>query len=124
MNPTHPTHPVDPVDSTHPVDPVDPHDGAGPPGRPDPRRWSVLALVAADVATVSTNGLSYTAVAEYAGTSWAGRALGVHVTTQNALAAATAPAMGAVITGHGYLWAYALTLGFPLAAVALTPRRI
>ncbi|MGW6915893.1 MFS transporter [Kitasatospora sp. NPDC054939] len=82
---------------------------------------ATAALLAAGIVTVSTNGLSFTAVAEYAGTSWAGRALGIHVSTQNALAAATAPAMGAVIATHGYTWAYALTLAFPLAATALVP---
>ncbi|MGW4892301.1 hypothetical protein ACWEQL_08535, partial [Kitasatospora sp. NPDC004240] len=82
---------------------------------------ATAALIAAGVVTVSTNGLSFTAVAEHAGTSWAGRALGVHVTTQNALAAAVAPVMGAVITAYGYGPAYALTLAFPLAAALLVP---
>jgi len=42
--------------------------------------WAIGALLAAVVLAVSTNGLSFTAVAEQAGSSWAGRALGVQNT--------------------------------------------
>ncbi|MGV9266747.1 MFS transporter [Kitasatospora sp. NPDC003701] len=83
---------------------------------------AVAALMAAGVVTVSTNGLSFTAVAEYAGGAWAGRALGAHTTVQNAVAACVGPTMGALIGSAGYGWAYALVVGFPLAAAALVPR--
>ncbi|MFJ9950522.1 MFS transporter [Kitasatospora sp. NPDC091207] len=83
---------------------------------------AVAALMAAGVLTVSTNGLSFTAVAEYAGSAWAGRALGVHTTVRNAVAACVGPTVGALIGSTGYGWAYALVVGFPLAAAALLPR--
>ena len=38
--------------------------------------WAVAVLFAAVIVSVSTNGLAFTAVAEHAGSSWAGRALG------------------------------------------------
>ncbi|MER7753173.1 MFS transporter [Kitasatospora sp. NPDC097643] len=82
---------------------------------------ATAALMAAGVVTVSTNGLSFTAVAEYAGGAWAGRALGVHTTVQNAVAAGVAPAAGALIGAAGYGWAYATAALFPLVAVAVVP---
>ncbi|MBP0449929.1 MFS transporter [Kitasatospora sp. RG8] len=82
---------------------------------------AVAALMAAGVVTVSTNGLSFTAVAEYAGPAWAGRALGVHTTVQNAVAACVAPAVGALIGAAGYGWAYAVVVAFPLVAAAVVP---
>ncbi|SOB88496.1 MFS transporter [Streptomyces sp. 1331.2] len=82
---------------------------------------AVAALAAAGVVTVSTNGLSFTAVAEYAGSAWAGRALGVHTTVQNAAAACVGPTVGALIGGFGYGWAYALVVAFPLVAAAVVP---
>ncbi|MFF0415144.1 MFS transporter [Kitasatospora sp. NPDC004745] len=82
---------------------------------------ATAALMAAGVLTVSTNGLSFTAVAEYAGGAWAGRALGVHTTVQNAVAAGVAPTAGALIGAAGYGWAYGLAAVFPLLAVAVLP---
>ena len=73
------------------------------------------------VLAVSTNGLSFTAVAEHAGSSWAGRALGVQNTGQNALAAATPPALAAVIGAAGYPAGFGIVVLFPLAAAALLP---
>jgi MFS family permease len=83
--------------------------------------WAVGALLVAVVLTVSTNGLSFTAVAEHAGSSWAGRALGVQNTGQNALAAATPPALAVVIGAAGYPAAFGIVVLFPLAAAALLP---
>ncbi|MFD0276848.1 MFS transporter [Kitasatospora sp. NPDC127111] len=82
---------------------------------------AVAALLAAGVLTVSTNGLSFTAVAEYAGPAWAGRALGVHTTVQNAVAACVGPTAGALIATAGFGWAYAAAVTFPLAAAAVVP---
>ncbi|MFF2079847.1 MFS transporter [Kitasatospora sp. NPDC058162] len=82
---------------------------------------ATVALMAAGVVTVSTNGLSFTAVAEYAGGAWAGRALGVHTTVQNAIAAGVAPVAGALIGVAGFGWAYAVAALFPLVAVAVVP---
>jgi MFS family permease len=85
--------------------------------------WAIGALLIAVVLAVSTNGLSFTAVAEQAGSSWAGRALGVQNTGQNALAAATPPVLAAVIGAAGYPAAFGLVTLFPLAAAALLPMR-
>ncbi|HTT53054.1 MAG TPA: MFS transporter [Streptosporangiaceae bacterium] len=85
--------------------------------------WAAAALLAAVVLAVSTNGLSFTAVAEHAGSSWAGRALGVQNTGQNAFAAATPPTLAAVIGAAGYPAAFGIVALFPLAAAALLPVR-
>jgi sugar phosphate permease len=85
---------------------------------------SVLAvpvLLAAAVLAVSTNGLAFTAVAEYAGPDWAGRALGIQNTGQNLLAAATPPVIAALIAAHGYAIAFAAAAVLPLIAAVLVP---
>lgn len=85
---------------------------------------SVLAvpvLLAAAVLVVSTNGLAFTAVAEYAGPAWAGRALGIQNTGQNALAALTPPGVALLIGVAGYPAAFAAAGVLPLAAAALVP---
>jgi sugar phosphate permease len=82
---------------------------------------AVPLLLAAAVVAVSTNGLAFTAVAEYAGPHWAGRALGVQNTGQNLLAAATPPVIAALIAAHGYAIAFAAAAVLPLAAAALVP---
>jgi len=82
---------------------------------------AIAALLVAAVASVSTNGLAFTAVAEHAGSSWAGRALGIQNTGQNAFAAATPPVLAAVIGGAGYGAAFAAVALFPLAAAAFVP---
>ncbi|EIV91094.1 MFS transporter [Frankia sp. QA3] len=81
------------------------------------------SLLLAAVLAVSTNGLAFTAVAENAGPHWAGRALGIHNTGQNAVAAATPPVLAALIDGHGYPTAFAATIVFPLLAAAAVPAR-
>ena len=86
---------------------------------------AVVMLAAAAVLSVSTNGLSFTAVAERAGRFWAGRALGVQNTAQNAVAAVTPPAAAALVTaagpGLGYAAAFTAVVVFPLAAALLLP---
>jgi sugar phosphate permease len=82
---------------------------------------ATIALVTAAVVTVSPNGLAFTAVAEYAGPSWAGRALGIQNTVQNLVAAATPPVIAAVIAAHGYGTAFAAVVLFPLLATGLIP---
>jgi sugar phosphate permease len=79
------------------------------------------ALLAAAVLAVSTNGLAFTAVAERAGAVWAGRALGIQNTGQNIVAAATPPAMAAMIGAAGYPAAFAVAGLLPLIAAALAP---
>lgn len=86
--------------------------------------WLVLlALVLAGVITVSDNGLGFTASAELAGISWAGRAMGAQNTAQNVAASLTPPMLGLVIGDSRYALAFALTAAFPLAAIALVPVR-
>src|ERR687895_1090327 len=82
---------------------------------------AVGVLLIAGIVTVSTNGLAYTAIAEYAGRSWAGRALGVQNTGQNLFAAATPPLLAYVVSGGGYPAAFAAVVAFPLLAAALIP---
>jgi sugar phosphate permease len=82
---------------------------------------AVVALLIAGVCTVSTNGLAYTAVAEYAGRPWAGRALGVQNTGQNLLAAATPPVLAHLVSAAGYPAAFAAVVAFPIVAAALIP---
>jgi sugar phosphate permease len=81
----------------------------------------VPILLACSVVAVSTNGLAFTAVAEYAGSAWAGRALGVQNTGQNALAAATPPVMALAIGAVGYGASFAVVAAFPLMAALLVP---
>jgi MFS family permease len=83
--------------------------------------WAVAVLFVAVIVSVSTNGLAFTAVAEHAGSSWAGRALGIQNTGQNALAAATPPVLAAVIGAAGYAVAFGVVALFPLAAAGLVP---
>jgi sugar phosphate permease len=82
---------------------------------------AVPALLACGVVAVSTNGLAFTAVAEYAGSSWAGRALGIQNTGQNALAAATPPLLALAIGSAGYGASFAAVAAFPVLAVFLVP---
>ncbi|RAY11819.1 MFS transporter [Actinomadura craniellae] len=82
---------------------------------------AVAALLVAGVLTVSPNGLGTTAVAEYAGLSWAGRALGIQNTFQNVLSTATPPLLGGLIGATDYATAFAVAVAFPLLAVALIP---
>ncbi|MDI2130232.1 MFS transporter [Yinghuangia seranimata] len=84
---------------------------------------AVVALLVASVATVCWNGVAFTAVAELAGSAWAGRALGIHNMGQNLAAAAGPPVLSLVIGGPGYAAAYGLCAVIPLAAAALTPVR-
>ncbi len=83
--------------------------------------WAVAALFAAIIISASTNGLAFTAVAEHAGPSWAGRALGIQNTGQNAFGAVTPPVLAAVIGAVGYPAAFGIVTLFPLAATVLVP---
>jgi len=82
---------------------------------------AVPVLLACAVVAVSTNGLAFTAVAEYAGPAWAGRALGVQNTGQNALAAATPPVLALAIGSIGFGASFAVVGAFPVVAAALVP---
>jgi sugar phosphate permease len=82
---------------------------------------AVPVLLVCAVVSVSTNGLAFTAVAEYAGPAWAGRALGVQNTGQNALAAATPPVLALAIGSIGFGASFAVVGAFPVIAAALVP---
>jgi sugar phosphate permease len=82
---------------------------------------AVAVLLVTGLVAVSTNGLAFTAVAEYAGSAWAGRALGIQNTGQNALAAATPPVLAVAIGAIGFGASFALVAVFPLAAAAVVP---
>jgi sugar phosphate permease len=82
---------------------------------------AVPILLACSVVAVSTNGLAFTAVAEYAGSAWAGRALGIQNTGQNALAAATPPVLALAIGSVGFGASFAVVAMFPLVAAAFVP---
>src|SRR5580704_7720387 len=82
---------------------------------------AVPILLGCGVVAVSTNGLAFTAVAEYAGSAWAGRALGIQNTGQNALAAATPPVLALAIGSIGFGTSFAVVAAFPLVAAAFVP---
>jgi sugar phosphate permease len=84
---------------------------------------AVLGLVLAAVITVSDNGLGFTASAEFAGISWAGRAMGAQNTTQNIAASLTPPMLGLAIGDSRYALAFCIAAVFPMLAVSLVPVR-
>lgn len=90
----------------------------------DAAGWSVsvVVLVVASVATVSPNGLAFTAVAERAGPFWSGRALGAQNTSQFIAASAVPPLFGALITHTSYPVAFAVSAIVAAAAVPTIPR--
>jgi MFS family permease len=82
---------------------------------------SAVMLVIASTVSVADNGLSFTSVAEAAGPSWSGKALGIQNTGQFLAASAVGPCIGALITAAGYPAAFALVAITPLAALPLVP---
>lgn len=82
-----------------------------------------LVLVIATTVSVADNGLTFTSVAEGAGSAWAGRAFGVHNTGQYIAATAVGPVVGALIGLLGFPLAFAAIALAPVAAVPFVPRR-
>jgi MFS family permease len=80
-----------------------------------------VAMVVAAVIAVGYNGLAATAITEYAGPFWTGRALGAQNTCQRLTAAVTPPVFGALITAVGYPLAFAVCALFPLVAIPAVP---
>jgi len=81
---------------------------------------AVAALAAATTVSSMPNGLAFTAVAEKAGRAWAGRALGLQNTGQNATAVLVPPVFGALVGAAGFTAAFAVaTLAPVLAALAV-----
>lgn len=81
----------------------------------------IVAVLVASVVTVTPNGLAFTAVAEHAGRSWSGRALGIQNTAQNAVASATPPLLGLLVSGLGFRPAFAVMLPCALLASMVIP---
>ena len=81
----------------------------------------VVAFALGAVVTVTDNGLGFTAVAEIAGSAWAGRALGAQNTAQNVAAMLTPPLLGVLIESTSYSTAFLVAAIFPVIAVGLTP---
>jgi len=81
----------------------------------------VVAFAAGAVVSVTDNGLGFTAAAEIAGPSWAGRAMGAQNTAQNLAAILTPPLLAVLIESSSYAWAFAVAAIFPALAVWLTP---
>ncbi|OBH80883.1 MFS transporter [Mycobacterium scrofulaceum] len=81
-------------------------------------------MVAIAVIAVLDNGLEATAITEFAGPFWSGRALGIQNTTQRVMAAAAPPLFGALITAAKYPNAWILCGLFPAIAVPLVPARL
>ncbi|MBN9618294.1 MAG: MFS transporter, partial [Actinobacteria bacterium] len=83
----------------------------------------VVGFALGAIVTVADNGLAYTSVAEFAGSAWAGRALGVQNTVQNVVAVATAPLLALAIGNSRYALGFAIAAIFPLLAIPITPVR-
>ncbi|WP_245569690.1 MFS transporter [Gordonia shandongensis] len=82
---------------------------------------AAAVMVVASISAVADNGLAFTAIAEFAGPSWSGRALGVQNTAQYVTTAAATPVLGAVIEFGGYPAAFAVGAVAPLLAIPLVP---
>jgi MFS family permease len=86
--------------------------------------YEVPLMILISVIAVLDNGLEATAITEFAGPFWSGRALGVQNTTQRLMAAAGPPLFGVLISAARYPPAWALCGLFPLIAVPLVPIRL
>lgn len=82
---------------------------------------AVALMVVASVITVLDNGLAFTAIAEFAGRFWSGRAMGIHNTTQTLSAAIGPPVFGELIEVTGYPLAYFVCGLLPLLALPIVP---
>ncbi|WP_347870142.1 MULTISPECIES: MFS transporter [unclassified Plantibacter] len=80
-----------------------------------------IALVVASSVTVADNGLAFTSVAEMAGPTWAGRALGAQNTGQFIAASIVPPAVGALIGLVGYPFAFLAVAVLPALAIPIIP---
>jgi MFS family permease len=85
---------------------------------------AVPLMVAASVVAVLDNGLESTAITEYAGPFWSGRALGLQNTYQRLMAAGAPPVFGELIAAHGYPPGFLVCGLFPLLAVPIVPTKV
>ena len=86
-----------------------------------PGAVAVTLAVIATVLSVSDNGLAFTAVAEYAGPGWSGRALGVQNTSQFVAMSLATPLIAAVIARYGYWPVFAGAAVVAAIAIPLVP---
>ncbi|MCK9877527.1 MFS transporter [Frankia sp. Ag45/Mut15] len=86
-----------------------------------PSAVSDLLLVAACGLTASTNGLSFTAIAERAGPLWAGRALGVQNTGQNVVGSLAPAAVGWLVGATDYTAGFLLSAALAGLAIGVIP---
>ncbi len=84
-------------------------------------QYALALMIIVSVIAVADNGLEATAITEFAGPFWSGRALGTQNTTQRLMALTGPPLFGALISAAGYPLAFALCAVFPLAAAPLVP---
>ncbi len=84
---------------------------------------AIALIVIATAVTVADNGLAFTAVAEIGGPYWSGRAMGLQNTGQYVVSALVPPVVGAIVSGRGYGFAFAVVAVFPLLAIPLVPVR-
>lgn len=82
---------------------------------------SVAVMVIASVVTVSDNGLAFTAIAEFAGPFWSGRALGTQNTNQLLTQGIVPPLFGGLIGIAGFPVAFAVCALCPLLAIPAVP---
>jgi sugar phosphate permease len=86
--------------------------------------WLAIASLAVGaVVSVADNGLAFTAVAEIAGNSWSGRALGIQNTGQNVVSSLVPIVLGAIVGGSGYAAGFAAAALAPMLAIGVTPVR-
>jgi MFS family permease len=83
---------------------------------------AVALMIAACVITSADNGLAFTSVAEFAGPSWSGRALGAQNTAQYAGSFLVPPLFGWIIDAAGYSWSFAGAALVAAVAVPLVPK--
>lgn len=81
---------------------------------------SIALLVVASVVTVAPNGLAFTAVAEYSGPYWSGRALGIQNTGQYIAASLVPPGFG-LLAAVSFPVAFLVSALFPILAVPVIP---
>src|ERR1700722_3478411 len=86
--------------------------------------YEVPLMIIVSVLAVLDNGLEATAITEYAGPFWSGRALGIQNTSQRLMAAAGPPLFGALISAARYPTAWVLCGLFPLVAIPLVPTKL
>lgn len=82
---------------------------------------AAVLLIVATTVSVADNGLAFVSVAEAAGPSWSGKALGIQNTGQFVASSFVGPTIGLLIAAAGYSVTFALVAIAPLVAIGLVP---